>query len=68
LKLSTRERSEAFDAVKWGVNELCNSKDVSKREREFYKVVLFKIGAVEQSIIAQRRIPWYKRLASWLLR
>ena len=60
MKLSRKEKAEAFEAVKLGVTELSESKAVSKKEREFYKTVLFKIGAVEESIVS-RRHKWFRR-------
>ena len=60
MKLSRKEKAEAFEAIKWGVAELSESKTVSKKEREFYKTVLFKIGAVEESIVSRRR-KWFGR-------
>lgn len=60
MKLSRKEKAEAFEAIKWGVAELSVSTTVSKKEREFYKTVLFKIGAVEESITSRRR-KWFRR-------
>ena len=59
MKLSRKEKAEAFEAIKWGVSELPVSTNVSKK-REFYKTVLFKIGAVDESIVSRRR-KWFRR-------
>lgn len=64
LKLSIKEKAEAFDAIKEAVTILTNSHLSPKKERVFYRTVSAKIQAVEIELINRRGRSWLKRILS----